>query len=154
MQVVRIDDMSEAASEYPEFADSARQHGVRSLLSLPLVAGGEGLGALNLYAGVDRGFSDADLSLGVELASTASAVLANSSAYWGALELSEQLSQAMASRALIEQAKGMVMASSPGIGPDEAFAILRQASQRENVKLREVARRIVDRRPFAPGATD
>jgi AmiR/NasT family two-component response regulator len=53
----------------------------------------------------------------------------------------------MKTRAVIEQAKGMIMARSPGMTADDAFDLLRTASQRENVKLRLIAQRIVDRRP-------
>jgi hypothetical protein len=56
----------------------------------------------------------------------------------------EQLKAAMASRATIEQAKGILMARS-GVGPDQAFDMLRGASQRENRKLRDVAQGLVDR---------
>jgi AmiR/NasT family two-component response regulator len=52
----------------------------------------------------------------------------------------------MQSRAVIEQAKGILMARSPALTADEAFELLRKASQRENVKLRDIAQRIVDRR--------
>ena len=48
----------------------------------------------------------------------------------------------MSSRAVIEQAKGVLMAEQ-GCLPEEAFELLRAASQRENVKLREIAERIV-----------
>jgi len=147
--VVRVDDMAMATSEYPEFAQLASDHGIGSTLSLPLVAGEEGIGALNLYARTPKGFSDDDEAIGVDLAAAAAAVLANASAYWEARNLSEQLSEAMKSRAEIEQAKGMLMAQTPGITADEAFDLLRRASQRENVKLREIARRIVDRRSAA-----
>lgn len=51
----------------------------------------------------------------------------------------------MKSRAVIEQAKDMSMARSPERGADEAFEMLRKASQRENVKLRDIALRLVDR---------
>ena len=68
------------------------------------------------------------------------------SAYWQAAQLSEQLTHAMQSRAVIEQAKGILMARSPHLTADEAFDLLRKASQRENVKLRDIAKRIVDRR--------
>jgi AmiR/NasT family two-component response regulator len=74
-------------------------------------------------------------------------VLVNASAYWQASHLSEQLAEAMRSRAVIEQAKGILMARSPQLSADEAFDVLRRASQRENVKLRDIAQRIVDRRP-------
>jgi len=147
-RIVRIDDMRQAMEEYPEFARSAMEHGVGSTISLPMVIGGEGIGALNLYARTTNGFSQDDETIGLELATAAAAVLANSAAYQGATQLSEQLSEAMKSRAVIEQAKGMLMAQSPELSADDAFEVLRKASQRENVKLREVAQRIVERRPM------
>ena len=55
----------------------------------------------------------------------------------------EQLKTALLSRATIEQAKGILM-STNHCSPDEAFEILVKASQRENAKLRNIARRIVD----------
>jgi len=147
-RIVRIDDMRQAMKEYPEFARSAMEHGVGSTISLPMVIGGEGIGALNLYARTTNGFSQDDETIGLELATAAAAVLANSAAYQGATQLSEQLSEAMKSRAVIEQAKGMLMAQSPELSADDAFEVLRKASQRENVKLREVAQRIVEWRPM------
>jgi GAF domain-containing protein len=148
-RVVRIEVMAEAFSDYPEFAEAASAHGIASTLSLPLVAGDNGVGALNLYSARANGFSADDETVGVELASAAAIVLANATAYWAAAELSEQLSQAMRSRAVIEQAKGILMARSPELSPDEAFDLLRRASQRENVKLREIAQRLVDRRTMS-----
>jgi AmiR/NasT family two-component response regulator len=84
-------------------------------------------------------------------------VLANVQAYWDAQQLSENLAQAMKSRATIEQAKGILMASR-GCGADEAFEILVRASQRENRKLRDIAHQIVvstseRRRPASAGAS-
>ena len=148
-RVVRIDDMALAASEYPEFSATAQEHGVQSTLSLPLFADRAGVGALNLYAATTEGFSVEDEETGTDLAAAASNVLANASAYWEARNLGEQLIEAMKSRAEIEQAKGILMAQSPGITADDAFDLLRRASQRENMKLREVARRIVDRRSLS-----
>jgi transcriptional regulator with GAF, ATPase, and Fis domain len=148
-QVVRIDDMAMAAVDYPEFAQLAHDHGVCSTLSLPLIVGGEGIGALNLYALTPNGFSAADEAIGLDLATAAAVVLANTGAYWGAFNLGEQLTEAMASRAEIEQAKGMLMARSPGITADDAFGVLRRASQRENVKLRDIAKRLVSRKTLS-----
>lgn len=153
-RVVRIDDVAAESERYPAFAKTATAHGVESVLSLPLVAGSNGLGALNLYARVREGFTEDDETLGIELASAASIVLANASAYWEANQLSEQLSQAMRSRAVIEQAKGILMGRAPNMTPDDAFDVLRKASQRENVKLREVAQRVVDRKDAPSGGTD
>ena len=147
--VVRIPDMAAAAGTYPEFAAAAQAHAVRSTLSLPLVAGDEAIGALNLYARVPHAFTDADEAAGLLLAGAAAIVLANASAYWQATQLGEQLSQAMQSRAIIEQAKGILMARAPHLSADQAFDVLRKASQRENIKLRDIAQRVVDRRADA-----
>lgn len=144
--VVRLDDM-DAAGAYPEFASAARAHGVQSSLSLPLMAGEDAAGALNLYSRTAMGFTVDDERTGTLLAGAAAIVLVNASAYWQASQLGEQLSQAMQSRAVIEQAKGILMARSPHLSADDAFDLLRKASQRENVKLRDIAQRIVDRRP-------
>jgi len=152
-QVVRLDDMNVAADAYPEFAKAAQAHGIQSTLSLPLVAGEESFGALNLYSRQKDGFSEADEQIGMDLAGAAAIVLANVNAYWEASQLSEQLGQAMQSRAVIEQAKGILMARSPDSSPDDAFDLLRKASQRENVKLRDIAQRIVDRRPTDGSST-
>ena len=78
-------------------------------------------------------------------------VLANASAYWQTSALNVNLNEAMKSRAIIEQAKGMLMARSPHMTPDQAFELLAKASQRENVKLREIAERIVRRLPPTSG---
>jgi AmiR/NasT family two-component response regulator len=43
----------------------------------------------------------------------------------------------------------MLMAQSPTMTADDAFDVLRKASQRENVKLREIAARIVARQPLS-----
>jgi AmiR/NasT family two-component response regulator len=66
----------------------------------------------------------------------------------------ENLKVALLSRATIEQAKGLLIAQSR-ITPDEAFQLLVRASQRENLKLRDLARRMVENagpRPDAKGS--
>jgi GAF domain-containing protein len=144
-QIIRLDDL-DSAHAYPEFASAARAHGVQSTLSLPLMAGDDAAGAMNLYSRTAKRFTTDDERTGALLAGAAAIVLVNASAYWQAAQLSEQLSQAMQSRAVIEQAKGILMARSSNLTADEAFDLLRKASQRENVKLRDIAQRIVDRR--------
>ena len=73
----------------------------------------------------------------------AAVVVANARAYWELHEVASGLQAAMQSRAVIEQAKGMLMVTE-GCTADEAFTLLARTSQRDNVKLRELARRIVD----------
>jgi GAF domain-containing protein len=151
--IVRVDDMRRALGDYPEFAQSALDHGILSTLSLPLIVADRGVGAMNLYARVENGFSEEDELLGSELATTAAVVMSNAEAYWRVYELSENMAEAMKTRAVIEQAKGMLMACSPELGPEEAFEALRKASQRENVKLRDIARRIVARERPSDGSS-
>ena len=160
-RAVRLDDLDRVDADYREYAQACMDRGIHSSLSLPLIAAGKGVGALNFYSPTTAGFNIEDQEVATDLASAASAVLANAVAYWGAYDLSQQLTEAMKSRAVIEQAKGMLMAKSPQLSPDDAFDVLRRASQRENVKLRDIAQRIVDRRPVpsqelpapAPSAT-
>jgi hypothetical protein len=116
-----------------------------------MAAGDVAVGAMNLYAPMPDAFGDEDESIGRDLAAAGSAVLGNVSAYWTAFELSQHLNEAMKSRAVIEQAKGILMAGAPGITADGAFDMLRRASQRENVKLREIAARIVEGRTGVGG---
>lgn len=148
-RVFRIGRVEDHAEAYPAFAEACHEHGVLSTLSLPMVSGDMAVGAMNLYARVADGFTADDETVGMDLAVAAGSVLANVSAYWTAFELSQQLNEAMKTRAVIEQAKGMLMAQSPLLGADDAFDLLRKASQRENVKLREIAQRVVERRPPA-----
>jgi len=129
---------------YPEFRSAAFRHGVLSVLSLPMHPGGDVLGALNLYAESEHAFTITDIESGEVFAAQAGVLVANAQAYWEAQSLAEHLAQAMASRAEIEQAKGIIM-SATGLSPDEAFDQLREQSQHENVKVREIAAEIVRR---------
>jgi GAF domain-containing protein len=142
-KVFRIHD-TEKDQQFPQFSEAAAAAGVRSVLSLPLVANHEGVGALNLYSQRPSAFSDDQVKLSLALAAQAAIVLANAQAYWDAYQLSQDLNEAMRSRATIEQAKGILMGAQR-CGADEAFQMLVRASQRENRKLREIADEIVGR---------
>lgn len=140
-RVYYIESMDEPG-RWGEFARSAAEHGVRSSLSLPLIARDVSFGALNLYASSERAYSAADVDLAEAFATQAAFLLANAQAYWDARDLSENLTRAMESRSAIEQAKGILMATLR-IGPDEAFRRLVEQSQYQNVKLRDIAVEIV-----------
>ena len=111
-------------------------------LSAPLEASGVQLGTITLYARHPGAFTEVDATVVPAVAAQAAVVLANARAYWDLHEVASGLQAAMQSRAVIEQAKGKIMAIE-GCTPDEAFTLLARASQRDNVKLRELARRIV-----------
>ena len=137
-----IDDTS-SDTRWPAFAAAAHAAGVASTLSLPLRVEHSALGALNLYSRDVAAFPADVASSAGDFAIPAAAVLANAQAFWDAQQLSAGLTEAMAFRAGIEQAKGILMATQR-CGPDDAFELLVKASQRENVKLRVIAQRIVD----------
>jgi len=141
--IVRIES-NRTERRWPAFSRRACERGVLSSLSAPLVAGGQSLGALNFYARPEAAFTDADEKMGMAFAEQAAVIVANAQAYWGARDHSMHLDEAMRSPAVIEQAKGIVMARS-SIVADEAFDVLRRFSQRENRKLRDVASDLVER---------
>ena len=135
-------DSTRVPGPWQEFRESAERHGVLSTLSLPLIADQGPIGALNLYAEIEHAFDDENRRVAQLFASQAAFVLANAQAYWDARSLSENLTQAMLSRAVIEQAKGIIMASM-GCGPEEAWQLLKTQSQAQNIKLRDIADEIV-----------
>ncbi len=137
-----IPDMAEEL-RWPDFVASAAAHGVRSSLSVGLPLHDDVTGALNIYSDTVDAFSDDAVERAQAFASYAAVTLTNASLYAAAAALAEQMTQAMASRAVIEQAKGILVAQRR-ITPDEAFAILSAASQAANRKLRDIAQAMVD----------
>lgn len=147
-EILQITDTT-TESRWPEFCTKAAEHGIRSTLSLPLVVGDAPLGALNLYSFTPAGFREHATAL--VFAAQAAVVLANSQAYWAAHHLSTQMEAALTSRAAIEQAKGILMATRR-CSPEEAFELLRTESNNTNRKLREVAADIIRSiRPIGSG---
>jgi GAF domain-containing protein len=140
--VLRID-IDEAADRWPEFLDDARRSGIRSFLAAPMLLKGQAIGALNLYSSHPHGFSALDDVLIALFTGQASIAVANAKTYADAVELTRQLKEAIASRAAIEQAKGILMARE-AIDPDQAFERLRTWSQSRNIKLRDIAKEVVD----------
>lgn len=127
---------------WPGFCERARQFGYRTVLAVPLTAGRDTIGALNVFAGGPNGLSEDDIALAGRIAAPAATTLANARAYGSVSRLATELQEALESRALIEQAKGIVMARER-CSADQAFEFLRQASQTSNRKLRDVAAAVV-----------
>ena len=138
----RVDDLVALDGRWPEFAKECREDGMRSLLALPLVSGDECVGALNLYGWTPHAFEGFDASLVRVAASRCADAVVAVSTLDGVQRLAGQLEQAMASRAVIEQAKGVIMALR-GLPEHEAFEVLRTTSQARNIKVRDLAHQIV-----------
>jgi GAF domain-containing protein len=142
---------ADSSLRWPQLTQWAREEGVHSLLAAPLVAGGLPVGALNLYGTRPDAFAAVDDELVLLFTAQASVALTNARLYRRATALNAQLAEAMASRAVIEQAKG-VLVGTRGLTPDEAFLELRDLSQHRNQKLREVALEVVAEAARRPGA--
>ena len=128
----------ERDGRWPHFCATARDHGVLSSMSLPLVHRGEGKGAFNLYALESDAFSFEDREHGTLFAEQAAVAVANAEVYWRTYDLTQNLQAALEHRDVIGQAKGVLMARQ-GLTADQAFDELRRASQRHNMKLHEIA---------------
>ena len=140
-EVVSVTDTA-GEPRWAGFEVQAAAHGVGSSLSIPLIAEDRQIGALNLYAPVAEAFGPAELRRAEGFAATASGALALGVRQAEQADLTEQLRAALASRAVIDQALGIIMAQERFTAA-QAFEILRAASQNRNVKLREVAASIV-----------
>lgn len=141
-EVVRVDLDPDAVDVYPAFARAARRQGVVAVTSVGMPAPQRVVGALNLYS--THGSIDEDtVRLARVFSSYAAVALSNAALHGSTAQLAEQLQEAMSARAVIEQAKGVLMART-GVGADEAFAQLSRLSQDANVKLRVLAGRLVE----------
>ncbi|MTD53378.1 GAF and ANTAR domain-containing protein [Amycolatopsis pithecellobii] len=143
---VRSDDLAHE-QRWPEFASGAVGHGYASILSTELlqaIGSARPSGALNIYSRRLHGFSETDRHLALLLATHASLALAHTHTTELAELQATQLREAISTRDVIGQAKGILM-NRQGISPDEAFHLLRTTSQALNVKLVDVARTLTDR---------
>ena len=138
--VVRVDDMT-AEERWTPFPAQAAELGVRSSLSLPLVVEGRSRGALNLYATEPRVFG-ADEATAYRWAGQAPGALAVALRIADSDSRAESLLGGLDTRATIGQAVGLLMAQER-VPAERAFDLLRIASQRRNVKLRDVAAGVV-----------
>src|SRR4051812_31908363 len=128
---------------WPSYVPRAVKHGGRSMMSIPMSAQGNVIGALNLYSRDVDVFGAEEATIATLIAAHAGLASHVAAAFFGQRELAEQMREAMASRAVIEQAKGILMAARH-YDADRAFADLVTMSQRSNRKLREVAKALVD----------
>ncbi len=133
-QVFTVDHLS-AEKRWPQFSRrAAEETGVESMLALRLFVEEDTMGALNLYSRTPCAF-------GPEAQVMATVFAAHAAVALRGARREEQFHDALRSRDVIGQAKGLLMARE-GMTADEAFETLRKGSQRLNIKLREVAERV------------
>jgi GAF domain-containing protein len=148
--LLRVDDMR-TEERWPDYAAHVvATTPVRSSLSVPLPYQGSSIGALNNYSTKVGAFASSEsLQAGAEVAEVIAVAVANADAHAQLFEQARNMRLAMESRAVIEQAKGVLMAQRH-VDAEAAFEILRDASQRYNRKLRDIAVGIVESAQASP----
>lgn len=151
-ETVQSPDLAREA-RWPDWTPVAVVAGIASMRSAPLVnTDSRYRGALNCYGSAAYGYTQARAAhLSELLGAHANALLANLSALEAAQALADQMTEAMASRALIEQAKGALM-SRLGVTADTSFDYLVKLSQNSHRKLRDVARTVTEQASQGPGS--
>jgi GAF domain-containing protein len=140
-KVVHIPDM-EADSRWPAYRLGAIALGVRASVSVPLIVDEKPVGALNIYTDSAREFTTDEIDNMSAFAAQASASLTLLMRHSEQVALEEQLRNALSTRAVIDQALGIVMAQQR-CNSTEAFTVLRKASQDRNVKVADIASELI-----------
>jgi len=129
---------------WPAYSSYAQSLGFASVHTVPLRLRTTVIGALSVYGDHIGPLASADAAVAQSLADIATISILQERALRESGIAVEQLQHALNSRVIIEQAKGVV-AYVRGVGMDDAFNLMRRYSRSNNVPLREVAARIVER---------
>lgn len=140
---VRIEDTA-VSQRWPKFCRQAEELGIRSCYALPLVVDGEPVGALILHSRRRAAFGAEETARADRFAKDASGALTLAIRMASCTDLNEQLRSSIGSRAVIDQALGVIMATEH-VAQDRALALLKSVSQNTNVRLRDLAASIVTR---------
>lgn len=151
---VLVSDMM-TEERWPRFGRQAASLGIRSCYALPLVSDGAPVGALVLYSRQPDAFGPEETGRADRFAANASGALTLALRLASCADENDQLRSSIVSRAVIDQALGVIMATER-CSQEKALAVLRSVSQNTNVKLRDLAVTIVTSvsgqppRPTAP----
>ena len=141
--VVRVTDVRQESARWPDYAATATELGVAGVAGIPMRDGDEVIGALNIYSSEPREWSDEDIAVAVVLADVATSYVLNASKLHDQEQLSEQLQEALESRIVIEQAKG-ITAQKRSVTIDHAYQHMRGHARSNHASLRTVAHAIVE----------
>jgi GAF domain-containing protein len=141
---VSVADLDDAAARWPLFVAAVRDRGAfRSVHAVPLRLRGQSIGAMNLFHHQPGALPEDDLSLAQALADVATIGILQERAIRRSEVLNEQLQNALNSRVIIEQAKG-VLAQSLALDMNGAFERLRRYTRNRGQRLSDVARKLVE----------
>src|SRR4051794_32591231 len=133
----------EATERRPDHVIAAKTAGVQAVAGIPMLAEEEAIGAVNLYDSQPRNWSAEDLRVATIFARIATGYLAHASAVRQQQRTAEQLQQALNTRLIIEQAKG-VLAAKRETTVDDAFETLRRYAREHNARIHDVSRAVVN----------
>lgn len=148
--------VAEDRTRWPEFTEAAEAAGVRTYLAVPLLLDDDGdnmdgldgdgmeelVGSLNVYSRTATAFDPFDERLMALFTTAAAHAVANAHRWRRSRDTITNLQRALTSRAEIDQAKGALMAIH-GVTADSAFRELVRHSQHQNIKLQDIARRLL-----------
>ena len=138
--VVRVDDLTHD-DRWPRWKSAAGTTGLRSVLSAPMVAGDEALGAIKVYSQRPGAYGDRHEHVLTMFAAQAAVLLANVRSYANASRVSDELRGSMRARDLVNTAKGVLMAHEE-VDEQTAFLLLTTMAREQGTPLNEVAQTI------------
>lgn len=141
--IVTVAELTRTSREWGRYQRAARDAGIAAVVSIPMRYEGRGIGAVDLYSDSRRDWSADDLGVAVILTDMATGYLMQARELDRQRRVNEQLQQALDSRIVIEQAKG-VLAAERHIPVSEAFEVLRCHARSHSVSMRSVAEAVVN----------
>jgi GAF domain-containing protein len=141
-EVVRVTDVRQESARWPHYAATATRLGLAGVAGIPMRDADEVIGALNIYSREPREWSDQDIAVAVVLADVATSYVLNASKLHDQEQLSKQLQEALDSRIVIEQAKG-ITAQNKSVTVDHAYQLMRGHARNNHASLRTVAEAII-----------
>jgi GAF domain-containing protein len=133
----------DAGQRWPDYTIAAKAAGIHAVAGIPMLAEGKAFGAVNLYQDHARDWSAEDLRAAAIFANIATGYLVHASASRQHQRTAEQLQEALTTRIIIEQAKG-VLATRLKVSTDEAFQLLRKYAREHGARIHEIARDVVN----------
>jgi GAF domain-containing protein len=141
---VTVGDIEADAAKWPQFSAEALKEGFRSVHATPLRLRGQTIGTMNLFSTHLGALAPADITVAQALADVATIGILQERTIRSANLVAEQLQHALDSRVLIEQAKG-VLAATTGMSMHDAFSTMRAYARERNLSLRKVADDVIAR---------